>query len=165
MLAPIARPLEVVIGDQLRFIASIQDSLTAEEQSKLDEEFKKIQGIQDSTLPPTTLLLGAPASYYYDLHGRDQHRYARMLGKPMFIARGSKDYQSSQIEHLLWQEILSDIPDTAFRSYDDCYHAFIRTDAAAGPENYEIEGHVAEEVIDDLAAWCKYLILPPEGGR
>ncbi|MBR9977914.1 MAG: alpha/beta fold hydrolase [Bacteroidetes bacterium] len=163
MLAPIARPLEVVIGDQLRFIASTQDSLTIEERSKLNAELDKIQGIQDSALPPTTLLLGMPASYYYDMHKRDQHMYARTLGKPLFIARGMKDYQSSQMEFILWREILEDVPDTAFRTYNDCYHLFIRTDATPGPWNYQAEGHVVEELIDDLEVWCRELSLPPNG--
>lgn len=164
MLAPIARPLEVVIGDQLRFIASTQDSLTSEEQNKLNAELDKVQGIQDGSLPPTTLLLGMPASYFYDMHKRDQHGYARTLGKPLFVARGVKDYQSSQMEYILWREILEEVPDTAFRTYDDCYHLFIRTDDTPGPSNYQVEGHVVEELIDDLEVWCRELSLPPDGG-
>ncbi|MBE0643228.1 MAG: dienelactone hydrolase family protein [Bacteroidetes bacterium] len=164
MLAPIARPLEVVISDQLRFIASMQDTISAEEQAKLDAELDKAKQIQDGSLMPTKTLLNMPATYFYDLHKRDQHAYARALGRPIFIARGTKDYQAPQMDYIMWQDILKDVPHTAFRTYDNCYHLFIPTDARPGPWNYQQEGHVVESLIDDLTSWCKTFTLPDDGG-
>jgi uncharacterized protein len=163
MLAPIARPLETVISDQLRYIASMQDSLTLEEQAKLDAELDKAKQITGETLMPTKMLMGAPASYYYDLHKRDQHAYAKGLGKPIFIARGMKDYQAPQMDYIMWQEILREVPAVAFRTYDNCYHLFIETDGRPGPWNYQQEGHVVEALIDDLESWCKTFTLPEAG--
>jgi len=168
MLAPTARPFEVVISDQLRYIASIQDTLGAAESAKLHAELEKAQQITAETLMPTKTLLNVPASYYYDLHKRDQHAYARALGKPIFVARGTKDYQASQIEYMMWQDILKDSRGAAFRSYDNCYHIFITTDARPGPWNYQMEGNVVETLIDDLESWCKSFSLPaadPPGGN
>jgi dienelactone hydrolase len=165
MLAPIARPLEVVINDQLRFIASMQDTMSVEERAKLDAELAKVAEIQEETLMPTKMLLNMPATYYYDLHRRDQHAYAKSLGKPILIARGTKDYQAPQMDYLLWQDVLAGVPNTAFRTYDDCYHLFIETEATPGPWNYQQEGHVVEALIDDLAAWCTHFVLPERGIR
>jgi pimeloyl-ACP methyl ester carboxylesterase len=164
MLAPTARPLEVVISDQLRYIASIQDTLSAEESVKLYAELEKAQQITAGTLMPTKTLLSMPASYFYDLQKRDQHAYARALGKPIFVARGTKDYQASQIEYMMWQDILKESPGAAFRSYDNCYHIFITTDGRPGPWNYQMEGNVVEALIDDLTSWCKTSTLPDTGG-
>lgn len=165
MLAPIARPLEVVINDQLRFIASMQDTVSAEEQVKLDAELAKVLEIQNETLMPTKMLLNVPASYYYDLHRRDQHAYAKTLGKPILVVRGTKDYQAPQMDYLLWQDILAGVPNTSFRTYENCYHIFIETEATAGPWNYQQEGHVVAALIDDLAAWCTRFVLPPAEKR
>ncbi len=163
MLAPIARPLEVVVSDQLRFIASQQDTISAQESMKLNAELDKVKQIQDGSLMKTKMLMGMPASYYYDLQKRDQHAYARGLGRPIFIARGTKDYQAPQMDFIMWQDILKDVPRTAFRSYEDCYHLFIRTDATPGPWNYQLEGYVVESLIDDLTAWCKTFSLSEPG--
>ncbi|MFZ1731286.1 MAG: alpha/beta hydrolase [Bacteroidota bacterium] len=163
MLAPIARPLEIVISDQLRFIASQQDSVSVEEQIKLDAELAKVKQIQEEKLMPTKALLNVPAAYYYDLHKRDQHAYARALGKPIFIARGTKDYQAPQMDFIMWQDILKDVPNTVFRVYDNCYHLFIETAAKPGPWNYQQEGYVVESLIDDLTSWCKTYTLPANG--
>ena len=163
MLAPIARPLETVISDQLRYIASQQDTVRAEEQAKLQAELDKAVQIRDEKLMPTKTLLSMPASYYYDLHKRDQHAYAQQLGKPIFIARGMKDYQAPQMDYIMWQDILRDTPGAAFRTYDNCYHLFIPTDAKPGPWNYSQEGHVTEDLIRDLVSWCRDFTLPETG--
>jgi uncharacterized protein len=163
MLAPIARPLEVVISDQLRYIASQQDTLTEQESVKLHTELQKAAQVADETLGASRLLLGVPASYYYDMHKRDQKTYARSLGVPIFIARGEKDYQAPQMEYVLWQDYLKDVPNVTFKTYRNCYHPFIETDAKPGPWNYTMEGHVTEELINDLTRWCTSFSLdePP----
>ncbi len=165
MLAPIARPLEVVISDQLRFIASQQDTLTEQESVKLHAELQKASQIAEETLGESKLLLGAPALYYYDLHKRDQKAYARGLHLPIFIARGEKDYQAPQMEYVLWQEHLKDIAQVEFKTYKNCYHPFIETDAKPGPWNYSMEGHVAEELIRDLGRWCTSFSIAGAGGE
>jgi dienelactone hydrolase len=162
MLAPIARPLETVISDQLRFIASQQDSLTPTEDIKLRSELEKCEEIRKGTLMKTKRLLGMPASYFYDLQKRDQKAYALQLDIPMFIARGTKDYQAPQMEMVLWKEWLAGKQNVTFRSYKDAYHLFIATDAKPGPWNYQQEGNIMPELIDDLATWCLEL---PAGGE
>lgn len=163
MLAPIARPLEVVISDQLRYIASQQDTLSEQESAKLHAELQKAAQIQDKTLDAKRQLLGVPASYYYDLQSRDQKAYARGLNRPIFIARGEKDYQAPQMEFVLWKQWLDGVGGVTFKSYPDCYHIFIQTDARPGPWNYTMEGHVTRSLIDDLVRWCESFSLEAPG--
>ena len=160
MLAPIARPLEVVIADQLRFIASQQDTLRPDEKVKLQNEIRKSEQIRKGELMKSKMLMRMPASYFYDLHERDQKAYALQLNVPMFIARGSKDYQASQMEMVLWKEWLAGKADVTFRTYENAYHILIETDATPGPWNYQQEGHVMPEVIEDLAQWCRSFSVP-----
>jgi dienelactone hydrolase len=160
MLSPIARPLEVVIADQLRFIGSQQDTLRPSEELKLQNEIRKSEQISKGELMNSKMLMRMPASYFYDLHERDQKAYARQLNIPMLIARGSKDYQAPQMEMLLWKKWLADKPDVTFRTYENAYHILIETDATPGPWNYQQEGHVMPEVIEDLAQWCRNFSIP-----
>ena len=162
MLAPFARPLEVVISDQLRFIASQQDTLTSEEEIKLQNELDKAAKIRDGELMDSKTLLGVPATYYYDLQLRNQKTFAQELDTPFFIARGSKDYQTPEMEILLWKEWMAGRDDVVFRRYENCYHLFIETDAIPGPWNYQQEGHVVPSLIDDLSRWCKAFVLPEQ---
>lgn len=163
MLAPFARPLEVVISDQLRFIASQQDTLTSEEEIKLRNELDKAAKIREGELMDSKTLLGVPATYYYDLQLRNQKSFAQELDTPFFIARGSKDYQTPEMEILLWKEWLAGRNDAVFRRYENCYHLFIETDATPGPWNYQQEGHVVPALINDLASWCKTFHFPEQG--
>ena len=163
MLAPVARPLETVIGDQLRFIASQQDSLSPTEDIELRNELEKTEQIRKGTLMKTKRLLGMPASYFYDLQQRDQKAYALQLDIPMFLARGTKDYQAPQMEMVLWKEWLAGKDNVTFRSYKDAFHLFIATDAKPGPWNYKQEGNIIPELIDDLATWC--LGLPADSDK
>ena len=162
MLAPIARPLEDVIADQLRFIASQQDTLRPSEEVKLRNELEKSRQIAKEELMKSKMLLGMPASYFYDLHRRDQKSYALKLTVPMYIARGDKDYQAPQMEMLLWQQWLEEKDNVTYRTYPDAFHLFIRTDASPGPWNYQQVGHVMPELINDLAAWCRSIGGAPD---
>lgn len=164
MLAPTARPLEVVIADQLRFIAAQQDTLSPSEEIKLRSEIEKSEQIRKGELMKSKMLMRMPASYFYDLHERDQKAYALQLDVPMFIARGSKDYQAPQMEMLLWKEWLAGRTNVTFRTYEDAYHIFIQTDATPGPWNYQQEGNVMSEVIEDLSAWCRSFSIPASAG-
>ncbi len=153
MLAPIARTLEVVVADQLRFIASQQDSLTAIETVKLNNELKKAAKIEREELNEKMTLMGAPASYYYDLHKRDARSYAAGIDIPMFLARGDKDYQAPEIDFELWKKALAGRDNVKFQTYKNCFHIFIETDAKPGPWNYEMQGNVTAVLIDDMADW------------
>ena len=45
----------------------------------------------------------------------------------------------------------------SFRSYPKLNHLFMEGEGKAKPAEYEKAGHVAHELVDDLAAWIKKL--------
>jgi len=42
-----------------------------------------------------------------------------------------------------------------FRRYADLNHLFMAGEGLSTPEEYQRPGHVAEEVMDDIAEWMK----------
>lgn len=156
MLAAPARSLERLIVTQLRFQASLRDSLTHEERTALESELARLDSVDRGTLPDSALLIGSiPARYLYDLRARKVVDVTRGLTIPIFLAGGGKDYQVPPEEFATWKELLSDAPNVSFHEYPDCTHLFMTTKEKPSPSNYEEEGHVVETLIDDLTKWIK----------
>jgi alpha-beta hydrolase superfamily lysophospholipase len=71
----------------------------------------------------------------------------------MLILQGERDYQVSPDEFARWKTALGSRPDVSFQSYPALNHLFIAGTGPARPEEYQVPGHVAEEVIRDIANW------------
>ena len=52
-----------------------------------------------------------------------------------------------------WKKALSGRKGTTLKSYPKLNHLFVEGEGKAKPAEYEKEGHVAKEVVDDVAAW------------
>jgi hypothetical protein len=71
----------------------------------------------------------------------------------MLILQGERDYQVTMGEFAKWTAALGSRRDVTFRSYRDLNHLFIAGTGPASPAEYQVAGHVAEEVIRDIATW------------
>jgi dienelactone hydrolase len=155
MLAAAARPLEDVIEDQLRYTASLPDSLSASEQKTLQTQLQSLAGIRRGELPGKTVVLSAPANYYYDLHKRHWIETAKTLSIPIFLATAGKDYQVTAKDAGIWKAALQGKPNVRSFTCDSCFHLFIEAPGKPAPSNYDIESNVTVDLIRDLALWAK----------
>jgi hypothetical protein len=78
---------------------------------------------------------------------------ARQVKAPMLILQGERDYQVTMEEFGKWKTALASRPDVTFRSYAPLNHLFIAGTGASRPAEYQVPGHVAEEVIRDIVSW------------
>ncbi len=85
----------------------------------------------------------------------DQVGTARTYKKPMLILQGERDYQVTTEDFAGWKKALAGRPNVTLRSYPKLNHLFMEGEGKAKPAEYEKPGHVAEEVINDLANWIK----------
>jgi fermentation-respiration switch protein FrsA (DUF1100 family) len=99
------------------------------------------------------MISGVPASYWLDLRGYDPPSAAVRVKSPMLILQGERDYQVTMAEFAKWKAALGSRPDVTFHSYPTLNHLFIAGTGPASPAEYQAAGHVAEEVIRDIAAW------------
>jgi hypothetical protein len=152
LLAAPARQIAVVLRDQLAHIASLAPTDSAARAS-IEATLDTIAQLEQRTVSPATNVMGAPASYYYDLDRRNPVATAAALDVPVLIIHGGRDYQVTERDLALWRERLSG-DDVTVREFAALNHLFIEGTGRATPtEYYSTPGHVARSVIEALIAW------------
>jgi hypothetical protein len=155
VMAGPTRPLEDVILEQFTYLLGL-DGISAEEQGQLDGLAAQVNRIKDPNLTAAaanTLLLGAPAGYWLDLRGYNPAEAARGLKQPMLILQGGRDYQVTSVDFGGWKSGLASRSDVQLKLYPDLNHLFVAGEGKSTPAEYEDEGHVAEQVVTDIAEW------------
>jgi dienelactone hydrolase len=157
LLAANSRPLEDLIVEQLTYVLPQQEVSEEEQKRILGEMKKQLERVKDPKLGPDTpaaeLPFGAPASYWLDLRNYDPVATAAKLEQPMLILQGERDYQVTMADFEGWKKALGDHASVKLKSYPILNHFFMAGEGKAKPAEYENPGHVAPEVIDDIANW------------
>lgn len=139
IMAGAVRPLMEVAREQLAYLASIAPpGSSVDQQQALD-----------------TLRRAAPESYWKDLDAYHPAQVAATVKRPMLILQGERDYQVSMTDFELWRRALRGRSDVTFKSYPALNHLFMAGVGKSTPSEYLTAGHVADEVIEDIAAWIK----------
>ncbi len=151
MMAPPARPLAEVMVDQLRYISKLSPQSAEEIQKILD----KLTLIEKHELNPQEFVMGAPASYYYELEKYDPVKILRTLSKPVLICQGGKDYQVTRKDFEIFEKAFESDPLFTFKWYPNLSHIFTVVNGIPSPTNYNVPSNVSKEVIEDLVEWIK----------
>ncbi len=159
IMAGHTRPLEELILEQTTYLFSLQGQPSPEQQKRLQqlkEAIERLRTLKPGTAAsPKDLPLGVPASYWLDLKGYDPAAEARKLKLPMLILQGERDYQVTKADFARWKEALGDRKDVRLRSYPRLNHLFVEGEGKSAPAEYMKPGHVAAEVIEEIANWIK----------
>ena len=158
MLAGPARPLEDAIVAQTRYLVAADGTTSADEQRAIDDAealARRVRALRSEDVKSDSLIIGAPASYWLDLRGYDQMAVATKVKAPMLIMQGGRDYQVTPEEFEKWKAALGARRDVTFRNYPLLNHLFIAGAGPSVPAEYQVAGHVAEEVIVDIAGWIQ----------
>ena len=156
VLAGPARPLEEAIVVQTRYLAMADGTISIEEQQAIDQVTaiaNTVRALKTEEATSGRMISGAPASYWLDLRGYDPPSEATRVKAPMLILHGERDYQVTVEELGRWKAALGSRRDVTVRSYPALNHLFIAGTGASLPAEYQVPGHVAEEVIRDIATW------------
>jgi dienelactone hydrolase len=157
-LAGSTRRLEDIILAQTSYLAALDGRVSEEEKAGIElvrSEVAKIKALKPSDAGSSTSILGAPPAYWLDLDAYDPPAVARQLTCPMFFLQGERDYQVVEEDFQGWQKALQAHPGVTFRRYPRLNHLFIPGEGPPGPAEYDKPGHVAKEVVDDIAAWIE----------
>lgn len=155
ILAGATRPLEDAMLEQVQYIASLSgSSVPTSTVTELKTQVDAVKALKpgDESKPP---ILNIPASYWLDLQNYRPTELASQLTLPMLILQGERDYQVTMVDFKNWQTALSSHSNVQFKSYPDLYHLFISGTGKSTPAEYQQPGHVAQSVVDDIAAWVK----------
>jgi hypothetical protein len=141
-----------------RYLADL--TAGADMSAVVDSITRQAAQVESADLSPATqaadLLFGWPASYWLDLRDYDQVGVAGVLGKPMMILQGRRDYQVTVDGDLArWQAGLAGRPDVTIRIYDADDHLFFSGHGQSMPADYERPQHVDAAVVADIADWLR----------
>lgn len=155
VMAGTTRPFEDVLLEQIMYIASLSGPMTDDtkkEIDKLKQQLATIKALKPSS-KDSSLILGAPASYWLDLRDYHPAEMATTLKQPMLILQGGRDYQVTEADFTGWKNALSTQKRVTFKLYPDLNHLFMTGKGKAVPAEYEKPGFVSETVVNDIAAW------------
>jgi len=158
VLAGNTRTTQELLWDQTNYIMMLDGSLSDSDQQQLEKLKTQIERIGDSELSNDTSpaeLLGVPASYWLNLRSYNPAAVAAKLNQPMLILQGERDYQVTLKDYEGWKDSLSSRKNVALKTYPKLNHLFIEGEGSSTPAEYQDAGHVAREVVDDIAAWIK----------
>ena len=146
-----------VIRDQARFLAEpgAPEAQRLEAPAVLKEGNALADVYAGRPGPPSDMILGAPVSYWLDLKSYRPLEAARSLGKPLLILQGERDYQVPMADFYGWKKELGGRPGVVLKSYPALNHLFASGKGRSAPAEYEKPGHVAVEVLKDIAAFVK----------
>lgn len=156
VMAGAARPLEEAIVAQTRHIVAADGEISPDEQQAIDRAVAvadSVRALTPADAKSGRMISGAPASYWLDLRGYDPPAVARGVKVPMLILQGDRDYQVTPAEFTRWKDALGSRRDVTFHSYAPLNHLFIAGVGPSLPAEYMVPGHVAEDVILDVATW------------
>jgi len=162
IMAGATRPLQDLIVDQVHYLAELDSTVSGSERARLEQieqEVARLLVLTDADSLSTEHILGANPSYWLDLAKYDPVPVAMELSVPMLILHAGRDYQVTEADFIRWQEALAGDPRVTFKVYPSLNHLFIAGEGPSQPSEYTVPGHVAQEVIDDIAAWVA--ALPP----
>ncbi len=76
-----------------------------------------------------------------------------MLGRRLLVLQGERDYQVTMRDFEGWKAALGSSALATLKTYKTLNHLFVSGTGTPSPAEYEKPGHVAEEVVTDIAAW------------
>jgi dienelactone hydrolase len=155
VMAGAARPLEDIILEQVSYLAAADGQVTDTEKSQIESLRAEVARVKALKPGDTGTALGAPDSYWVDLHGYNPLEAARALKAPLLILQGERDYQVTMDNFELWKKALAGRPGVTFKTYPKLNHLFAEGEGKSIPADYEKPGHVAEAVVADVAGWIK----------
>ncbi len=159
LMAGNSGPLQNLILKQFKYIFSIDGKISDEEQTKLDTLKAEIDRVNSKNLtkdtPMDLLPLSTPASYWLDIRDYYPAKLAKNIRVKMLILQGGRDYQVPPSEFNIWKKELKNKPNVKFKLYPKLNHLFMEGKGKSTPDEYLIENHIPEYVINDIVKWIK----------
>ena len=156
VLAGAVKPLEESIIAQTSYLAGYDGRIDDEERIRMSELLAlraRVRELQPGDPPLVVAGSSAPASWWHSLRGIDPPTEAARLPMPVLALQGERDFQVTMEDFGAWQRAVAAQPRSRAVAYPALNHLFIAGTGRSHPNEYALAGHVAVEVIDDIARW------------
>jgi dienelactone hydrolase len=147
ILAGHVRPLEDLIVEQ-----AVAAGTTGAKLDALKSQAARVKSLEpaDADLPP---IMGMPPGYWLDLKGYNPAEDAKKLSLRMLILQGERDSQVPMKDFGIWKTTLGASKPVEAHSYPALNHLFVAGEGKSTEAEYRKPGHVAPEVVDEIAKW------------
>ncbi len=156
LLAGDTRPFEELLVEQHRYLLGLGGLVGAPLEARLTALRTECTIARDKKGDPAELVsIGgskAPRQYWQDLLSYDPTVPARALSLPMLVVQGGRDYQVTKVDFDGWTKAVTR-PGVVFRFHPPLDHHLVIGEGASSPDDYKWSGHVAGEVVADIAAF------------
>jgi dienelactone hydrolase len=157
LLAAPSRPLLDILIEQNKRLAVLNDGKVSDEESaalmRLGDSVKALRDGREMTAAQSPL--GMPADYWRTVDAVDAVAEATKIAQPMLILQGARDIQVVDADWQNWRRAFHDDPRVTFKLYDALNHLAIPGEGDGNLEEYSRPGHVAPELIADIADWIE----------
>ena len=167
LLATPSRPMSEVVHDQVAFLTGsgagpAQQAAAA----SLRAQAQALADLYAGRPPGDAMIFGAAPAYWLELKAQTPTSTAAKLGIPILVLQGGRDYQVSAKDFAGWKAALEGTPRATLKTYPALNHLFVAGEGPSTPAEYEKPGHVAPEVVEDLASFAaRGALRRPEGAK
>lgn len=159
MAAP-TTPFEDLVLYQITYLTSLNSAPTDQQKADLETLKAQVARVKDPNLSNQVdgkdLPLGIPPTYWLDLRNYHPEEVTKTLAMPVFVLQGERDYQvPPATEFGPWKTALAQKSNATLKLYPKLNHLFIAGEGQPSPQEYQLTGHVSEDVIKDIAQWVK----------
>lgn len=161
LMAGTPRRLEEVLIEQNEEMLSTLNGLTQrlvrKQVQKLNHMFSGLYDLSDEEAKRRKVGGGTTLYYFKEMGEHAVSDYLTSLQKPMLIMQGEKDFQvKADKDFSAYQDLLKGKTNVNFKLYENLNHAFVPSvygSITKAKKEYNIEQHISEEVIADIANW------------
>jgi dienelactone hydrolase len=160
VMAGLTRAFEDTILDQFTYLYTLSGAMTDGQKAELEQLKAKAARVKDPNLsdqvPAKDLPLDIHPTYWLALRGYQPAEVAKSLPMRIFVLQAGRDYQVTAAgDFPAWQKALGEKRNATLKLYPKLFHLFMAGEGPSTPQEYLVEGHVSEEVIQDIAGWIK----------
>lgn len=161
LLAGSPRKLEEIMLEQTKEMMELSGKLTryilGKQVSTLEASFASLYTMTEAEAKAKKMGGGTTLYYFREMGDHPVSMYLEHLHKPILVMQGEKDFQvKADVDFKLYQQLLSNHPNAAFRLYENLNHIFVPSvygQITKAKQEYSVEQHIGETVIRDIGDW------------
>ncbi len=157
LLAAPSRPLLDILVEQNKRLAVLDDGRVSEQENatimRLSDSVKAVRDGREMTAAQGPL--GLSPEYWRTVEAVDPVAEAAQIKQPMLILQGARDIQVVDADWQNWRAAFHDDARVTFKLYEALNHLAIPGEGDGSVAEYTRAGHVAPELIADVAAWIE----------
>ncbi len=165
IMAGSPRNLEEIMIDQNNAVLASAKGLVRwivkKQIAKLTTLFDGLYDLSDEDARKKKVGNGTTLYYFKEMGAHPAGDYLLNTEKPVLILQGAEDFQATaEKDFEAYKQLLSGRSNVSFRLYNGLNHAFVPSvygNIMKANQEYQIERHIGEDVISDIAKWIKVI--------